>query len=227
MPISAIKQKAPPGSDVWADFECRATPPDVSLCKGPSELDAAYVYLLGLYLGDGCLSRAPRNVWRLRIFQDARYAALIDECVETIRTVGGRDAGRLPMRGCVEVYSTWKHWICLFPQHGVGRKHHRDMSLRQWQSTLVRSHPRELLRGLIHSDGSRAINRVHRRTNHGVKKYRYIRYFFTNASPDIRSMFTETCALAGVDCRRMTERDISVARRASVALLEEFIGPKR
>src|SRR5437762_9794789 len=46
------------------------------------ELTAAsdYVYLLGLYLGDGHLSCNYKHVWRLRIFQDARYAGLIDEC---------------------------------------------------------------------------------------------------------------------------------------------------
>src|SRR5262249_6279892 len=32
-----------------------------------ASLPEAYVYLLGLYLGDGCISRHPRNVHRLRI----------------------------------------------------------------------------------------------------------------------------------------------------------------
>lgn len=212
--------------DYWADYECQATPPDVTACADPGELEAAYVYLLGLYLGDGCISRAPRDVWRLRIFQDARYVGLIDECADAIRTVGVREPGQIRRQGCTEIYSNWKHWTCLFPQHGPGRKHRRDMSLRVWQERLVVANPRDLLRGLVHSDGSRSINRVRRETLEGVKEYRYVRYFFTNASEDIRALFSRTCGLVGVDCRRMTERDISVARRRSVRLLDEFIGPK-
>jgi hypothetical protein len=38
-----------------------------------AELPAAYVYLLGLYLGDGCISPVHRGVYRLRIALDMRY----------------------------------------------------------------------------------------------------------------------------------------------------------
>ncbi|MEZ0367070.1 helix-turn-helix domain-containing protein [Mycobacterium sp. pUA109] len=43
----------------------------------------AYCYLLGLYLGDGCISRLPR-VWRLRITLDAKYPGIIQRCREAI-----------------------------------------------------------------------------------------------------------------------------------------------
>jgi hypothetical protein len=33
----------------------------------------AYAYLLGLYLGDGCLSEHPRGVYHLRVACAARY----------------------------------------------------------------------------------------------------------------------------------------------------------
>jgi hypothetical protein len=75
---------------------------------------------------------------------------------------------------------------------------------------------------LIHSDGSRFINRV--RVN--GKSYEYPRYNFTSASDDIRNLFTTTCDQLGVEWRQMNQRNISVARRASVARLDEFIGPK-
>ena len=81
--------------------------------------------------------------------------------------------------------------------------------------------------GLIHSDGCRAMNRVRRATLGGVKESEYPRYFFSNASSDIRAIFAWTCELLGVDWRRTTERNISVARRESVAILDSFIGPKR
>jgi hypothetical protein len=47
----------------------------------------AYSYLLGLYLGDGCISRHPRRVWRLRITLDKKYPAIIDRCCAAIDTL--------------------------------------------------------------------------------------------------------------------------------------------
>lgn len=213
-------------NDLWSDYECLALPPDVVRCGNPADLGASYAYLLGLYLGDGCLSRAPRNVWKLRIFQDKRYVFLIGECIDAIRSVAHHSAGTTDKKGCVEIYSNWKHWPCLFPQHGAGPKHLRQIVLREWQLTLARRFPRDLIRGLVQSDGCRAINRVRRPSKDGTKEYQYVRYFFSNASPDIRSIFLDACAQIGVDCRRTTERVVSVARRDSVILLDSFIGPK-
>ena len=59
-----------------------------------------------------------------------------------------------------------------------------------------------------------------------MKEYVYVRYFFSNASEDIRAIFTTACERVGVDCRPDGERNLSVARRDSVAILESFIGPK-
>ncbi len=39
-------------------------------------------------------------------------------------------------------------------------------------------------------------------------------------------IFTDACDAIGVEWRRMNARNISVARRASVAALDGFIGPK-
>lgn len=36
----------------------------------------AYSYLLGLYLGDGCISQHARRVWHLRITLDKKYPAI-------------------------------------------------------------------------------------------------------------------------------------------------------
>lgn len=60
---------------------------------------------------------------------------------------------------------------------------------------------------------------------HG-KRYEYPRYFFSNASSDIRNLFMWSCDLIGVEYRPDGARQISVARRQSVATLDEFIGPK-
>lgn len=56
-------------------------------------LPASYAYLLGMYLGDGCLSKARRGVYRLRISVDLRYPAIIDECEAAIRELLPRSTG--------------------------------------------------------------------------------------------------------------------------------------
>jgi hypothetical protein len=59
-----------------------------------------------------------------------------------------------------------------------------------------------------------------------VKGFEYPRFFFSNLSEDIRDMFAATCALLGVDCRPAGHRTLSVARRASVEVLDRLVGPK-
>jgi hypothetical protein len=123
---------------------------------------------------------------------------------------------------CAWVTNSSKQWPCLFPQLGPGKKHERRIELTDWQLRLVERHPRELLRGLIHSDGCRFANTV----RHGEKTYSYPRYNFSNRSDDIREIFCDACDLLGIEWRVMNWWDISVARRASVARLDEFVGPK-
>jgi Homeodomain-like domain len=91
---------------------------------------APYCYVLGLYLGDGCISRSGR-VWRLRIFCDTKYPAIIDRCREAIDTLmpGQHSAVVRKASRCVEVSLYSKHWPCLLPQHGPGRKHTRRIAL--------------------------------------------------------------------------------------------------
>jgi hypothetical protein len=50
-------------------------------------LPRAYAYVLGLYLGDGCISSHPRGVYRLRITLDAVYPRIIDEAAAAIEQV--------------------------------------------------------------------------------------------------------------------------------------------
>jgi len=206
---------------------CRASPPDASLCIDPRDVSDMYAYLLGLYLGDGMLTLAPRRVWRLRIVLDQRYPQVIERCQLAIAEVAYRSAGTIRKPGCFEVYSNWKHWLCVFPQHGVGAKHLRPIELAEWQESVVKAHPNELIRGLVHSDGCRSLNRVRRPLRDGVREYAYPRYFFSNRSPDLLRLFATTCARIGVDTRPDGPHMISVARRDSVAFLDTFIGPKR
>ena len=186
---------------------------------------APYAYLLGLYLGDGCLSAHPRGVYKLRITLDARYEGILDECAAAMRAVvPSSRPGRVRSVGCFEVTSYSKQWHCLFPQHGPGRKHEREIVLVPWQRIVARTQPMALLRGLIHSDGSRHLNTVRSATG---KSYAYPRYEFSNRSADIRRIFTDACDRLGIAWRVMNAYNISVARRDSIARLDAFVGPKR
>jgi hypothetical protein len=98
-------------------------------------------------------------------------------------------------------------------------KHTRLIRLEDWQQSIVDRFPAPFLRGLIHSDGCRVLNWVN-----GTP---YPRYHFTNASEDIRALFGRACDRMGIDWRQNNARNLSVAKRGSVARLDEFIGPKR
>ncbi len=196
----------------------------------PDDLPPAYLYLLGVYLGDGCISAHPRGVYRLRLFLDAKYPGIIDEVTAAIRAVRPRNsvgrqghASEIAKRPCnelttIELTSYWRSWPCLLPQHGPGMKHQRRIELVDWQAELVERDPRPLLRGLIHSDGCRAINT-------GRGGWRHPRYSFSNRSHDILDIFIRACEVAGL---RYTTcpHTVYVSRKADVARMDEFVGPK-
>ena len=87
--------------------------------------------------------------------------------------------------------------------------------------------PEAFLRGLIHSDGCRTVNRFKTTLPSGrVAEYEYVRYFFSNLSRDIRGLFCEYCEKLGIRWTQSNHRNISVSHRHSVAKLEAFVGPK-
>jgi hypothetical protein len=176
-----------------------------------------------MYLGDGCILRHPRGVWRLEIVLDSIYPGIVAECVDAVRSllpdkhvavVENHGRGRY-----VIVRSYSKAWPCLFPQHGPGRKHERHIALEPWQERIVDAHPRQFVRGLIHSDGCRVANRVNGKD--------YPRYFFSQVSDDIRGLFCRSLTQLGIRYTRNDAKNVSIARAPSVARLDEFVGPKR
>ncbi|MFF0788532.1 hypothetical protein [Streptomyces spiralis] len=61
------------------------------------------------------------------------------------------------------------------------------------------------------------------------KCYAYPRYFFTNTSADIVQLFTGTLDELGVEWKSLNRSraavTISIARKASVALMDAYVGP--
>ncbi len=187
---------------------------------------AAYSALLGYYLGDGCVSTF-RHRTTLRISCDAALPGIVEDVAARVRSVhpsGGVFHVRAP--GALVVSSNWKHWLCLFPQHGPGRKHERTIVLEPWQRDVVTAHPADFLRGLFHSDGCRAKNWTTRMVRGERRRYDYPRWQFTNRSDDIRALCCWALDLVEVPWRPSGAWVVSVSRREAVGRLDALIGPK-
>ena len=185
---------------------------------------SVYAYLLGIYLGDGCLTTVRRSV-ALRIVMDTAYPEIVEEVAQAMVAVrANASVSRFSPRDerCVALTCYGRSWLCLFPQHAAGKKHERPIVLEPWQRKIVRAHPGQLARGLIQSDGWRGVNRVRVKG----RDYEYPRYQFSSRSDDIRRLFTDACDELGVDWRPWGRWHVSVARREAVALLDEHVGPK-
>jgi hypothetical protein len=198
----------------------RCVPCDICLGRPPSFPGSAYAYVLGLYLGDGYISSLPRT-YRMRVFLDSSYPMIVSACACALEDVCPGKVARVGAHGsgACEVGMYWNHWPCAFPQHGPGRKHEREIRLEAWQQRIVAGQERQLVRGLIHSDGCRVVA-----NDRGVAS---VRYHFSNRSEDIKSIYCESLDTLGIDWTRPSEKDIAVYRKASVAIMDEFVGPKR
>ncbi|MFJ2742174.1 helix-turn-helix domain-containing protein [Streptomyces sp. NPDC087440] len=235
--VVAERLNVPRGTVGWWRSEDRKKrgelyeqPTDCPMCTGRTFDREAYSYLLGLYLGDGHIVSKPRQR-HLSIYCGDAWPGLIEAAEAAILAVMPlHGAGRRQKQGCVEVKSYTVHWTCMFPQHGPGKKHERLIALEEWQQDIVDEHPWPFIRGLIHSDGCRNINWTTRLVGGERKRYEYPRYMFTNVSSDILRLYTDTLDKLGIewkDCTRHGNRyNISVARRASVALMDAHVGPK-
>jgi hypothetical protein len=196
-------------------------------CHGRPLDEPAYAYLLGLYLGDGHIAHGPRDVYVLAIACSDDWPGLMDAAQHALSAVMPTSSVcRVRQRGCTMVKSYSKHWPCLFPQHGPGRKHLRKIELREWQKAIVGKYPGEFAKGLFHSDGWRGNNHVRRTLAGGDHWYEYPRYQFSNESVDILRLCGEALDRLGVVWRFSRRNSISVARREAVARLDEFVGPK-
>lgn len=194
-------------------------------CDGAELDEAAYALLLGWYLGDGHIAKARRGVFCLQIANDQKYPELNQEIAATIRLVKPTASPCLRTgQGMIRIEARWKHWPCLFPQHGPGLKHLRKIELADWQLEIVAKYPQQLLRGLFHSDGCRFVNWASRP---GVdKRYFYVRYMFSNESDDIRKILTDALDLLGIAWRQPRRNVIAVSRKEGVGALDTFVGPK-
>jgi hypothetical protein len=163
-------------------------------------------------LGDGYLASASARSPVLEISLDPRYPGIVEECSIAIQRVARARAKTFlratPKGKAIRLVATSRLWPLAFPQHGTGKKHERAIVLASWQQDIVDRFPREFLRGLIHADGSRVVNRFEVKLASGPRKYEYPRYFFTNLSADIRGLFCASCDQLGVRWTQSSYKNI-------------------
>ena len=131
------------------------------------------------------------------------------------QAAGSRRAAPGPVRRRLALF---KALALSSPQHGLGRKHHRRIALEPWQQTLVYEATEEFVLGLIHSDGCRVVA-----NDRGVRS---VRYHFSNRSEDIIGLFTAARDHLEIPWTRSTKYIVSIYRKAAIARMDEFIGPK-
>jgi hypothetical protein len=161
-----------------------------------------------------------------RISLDSAYPGIVGECCAALEAIFPMKHARRGLRKdchCIDVSMWSKHWPCFIPQHGPGRKHLRPIQLESWQQKIVTAHRRPFIKGLIHSDGTRIVATERK----GSYVRRAPRYAFSNKSEDIKRLFCESCDALGIRWTRPSDRQIAIYRKASVAQLDEFVGPKR
>lgn len=191
-----------------------------------ADQQADYAFILGEYLGDGWLDVHSPKSQRLLIVQDTKYTHSIQEIASALQRlfpdkhITIRD---VKDGGCTHVGVCSTRLLEMFPQHGRGKKHDRDIKLKGWQEAIVQRHPRQFLKGLLWSDGCRY-------TQLQWGKYSYPRYVFTQRSPQIFELFLRACNLASVvigSIYRSPERNQAfITAASSVRLLDHSVGPK-
>lgn len=184
----------------------------------------AYAYVLGLYLGDGHITQAPRT-FRLCIYQDGAHMNLANLAQQEIKRALNRlnpsvypPTTGLTGGNCAVISVHSQLLPILFPQHGPGRKSKRKIELVPWQVAITAEFPAALIRGLIHSDGCRYLNKV---KGPKGKFYYYPSYDFSNRSEDIHEIFRQHCMMVGVTSRR-NGHHTAVTQRSSVSRLDEL-----
>ena len=186
---------------------------------------APYAYLLGQYLGDGCLFQVGKAGFGLRISSDSAYPGIIGECCQAIEAVRGRRpyVYRYPDKRLSTITSYWE--VVAVPVSSTRTRQEAEPHDRPlpWQVRIVEADPGRFVGGLIHSDGWRGLNRVRVKG----RLYAYPRYQFSSRPNDIRQLFIYGCELLGVAWRPWGRFHVSVARRESVELLDRFVGLKR
>lgn len=177
-----------------------------------NSLESAYSYILGLYLGDGYISKTKRT-YRLRIFLDSQYNKLNEYLVNQLQQLfPNNKVTIIKSKHNMIILSVYSNNIPdLFPHIGKGKKHNREIIITFWQEDILISH--QLIKGFIHSDGTYYFSG------------KFDRYEFKNLSIDILNIFKNYCDKLNIKYTS-NKNVITFYKRNEVLELKELIGTK-
>lgn len=193
-------------------------PNNMDVTKLPSD---SYAYILGMYLGDGCLSKSTKcRTCTLYITQNREYDIVVNDCLNHLKNlmkefdIEPTVVYRKNSKACdIKINSVYT--LKLFPQHGEGLKHDRKINLEDWQWTHVEKEPWMFIKGLMHSDGSKYFDKYNSKWH----------WQFTNRSEDIKDILCQVCDTVGLQWTRC-KQNVSFYKSESVIMLNENVGEK-
>lgn len=176
-----------------------------------------YNYILGLYLGDGCISLNKMS-YKLRITQDEKYPISIVDIKNKMDLFFNKNANVCNGDGKCKILTIYdKNLPLYFPQHGAGKKHDREIILSDYQRDNIDF--LYLMKGLWMSDGS-----------YYIASRNYEAYNFTNKSTDIISLFEECLTFCEVNYRKRIKKNgvwiIEITKKSEVQKMKELVGFK-
>lgn len=175
-----------------------------------------YSFILGLYLGDGCITKNKMS-YRLRIVQDEKYTNSIIEIEEKMNLFFEKKSSVTKQTGCTIVSIFDKYLLHYFPQHGLGKKHERLIELSEFQLKYIDY--QNLMRGLFISDGS-----------YYLANKKYERFNFTNKSLDIINIFRDCLNHFDISHGFRVKPNgiyiVEIQRKSEVAKMKNLVGIK-
>lgn len=148
-----------------------------------------YSYILGVYLGDGTISKIKRG-YKLRIFLDSKYYNIVEESVKNLKLLFPNNKVNVHKELCnMYIITLYSNLLPkLFPQFGKGLKHKRNIILDKFQLENIDNI--QLIKGLFHSDGSLYKAKI--------RIYEKFFYNFTNMSKDIIDIYCKALNNIGI-----------------------------
>jgi len=198
-----------------------------------SERNSAYSFILGMYLGDGCIYKYLRTK-QLTIALDKKYQKLNDYVINSMKTLFNKepniydrsiDNGQKFKANCINVRYYSKHLGLIFPHEGAGAKHLREIKLTDWQTSIIS--PVDIVKGLIMSDGS----------YYFCNTFKKFKYTFSNCSLDICNILMTYLGELGIVYNFHKKKTLApkgttykyhvdVAKQSEVTKLHNLIGDK-
>lgn len=200
----------------------------IDINKFDNNRKKSYSFLLGIFLGDGGIYKI-KNTFRLYYSNQASYTRINKSICDNLAVLFPSKNIAVYKRSesdCVNISMGASGLDKLFP-YGKGVKHLRKIEFTEEQKEIISLYPKEFIKGMIESDGSRYAPRFKECPT-------YFIYQFSNCSLDLHDILHFAANLIGLEFtfRKSSKKTgapmflTMFNKKKSVLLMDEFIGPK-